>query len=115
MGDRPSKEKKKTTSFALFFLLLLLYLLVAAGFLLLLPLAAPAAEKKWSGVDETVVEKFAEQAGHPARKPYINTDQGDILLFMFLLAGTIGGFIAGYYFRSLFPPKPKSQKESSSV
>ena len=60
---------------------------------------------QWAGVDETVVEKFAEAAGHPARKPYINTDQGDLLLFFFLIAGTAGGFVAGYCFRELFPPE----------
>jgi hypothetical protein len=58
----------------------------------------------WSGVDETVVEKYAEEAGRPARKPYINTDQGDLLLFVFLIAGIAGGFTGGYYFRVLFPP-----------
>ena len=40
-----------------------------------------------------------------AREPYINTDQGDLLLFLFLLAGAIGGFIIGYTFRGLFPPR----------
>jgi len=52
-------------------------------------------------VDETVVEKYAEAAGRPAREPLINTDQGDLLLFVFLLAGAFGGFIAGYAYRSL--------------
>ncbi|MEI7958113.1 MAG: cobalt ABC transporter permease [Verrucomicrobiota bacterium] len=61
----------------------------------------------WAGVDETVVEKYAEAAGRPARKPYINTDQGDLLLFFFLIAGAAGGFIAGYCFRELFPPEKK--------
>lgn len=60
---------------------------------------------RWAGVDETVVEKFAEEAGRPARPPLINTDQGDLLLFLFLVAGAAGGFIAGYCFRELFPPK----------
>ena len=59
----------------------------------------------WSGVDETVVEKFAEEAGREARDPYINTDQGDILLFVFLLAGVAGGFVLGYYFRDIFTDK----------
>ena len=59
----------------------------------------------WEGVDKTVVEKVAADAGHPARGPLINTDQGDLLLFLFLLAGAIGGFIMGYTFRSLFPPR----------
>jgi len=60
---------------------------------------------KWPGVDESVIEKFAEQAGHPARKPFIDTDKGDLLLFFFLIAGAAGGFVAGYCFRELFPPK----------
>jgi ABC-type cobalt transport system substrate-binding protein len=72
---------------------------------LLAPSPAPAAEPRWQGVDETVIEKFAEEAGRPPRQPYINTEQGDLLLFLFLLAGATGGFIAGYTFRGLFPPK----------
>jgi len=60
---------------------------------------------KWAGVDETVVEKYAAAAGRPARKPYINTDQGDLLLFFFLIAGSAGGFVGGYCFRELFPPE----------
>ena len=52
-----------------------------------------------------MIEKFAEQAGRTAREPFINTDQGDLLLFVFLIAGIAGGFIAGYNFRVLFPPK----------
>lgn len=59
-------------------------------------------QARWLGVDETVVEKFAREAGHPSRKPYINTDQGDLLLFVFLIAGISGGFVGGYCFRELF-------------
>ena len=58
--------------------------------------------KEWTGVDENVVEKFAEEAGRPPRDPFINTDQGDLLLFAFLCAGSIGGFVLGYYYRALF-------------
>ncbi len=60
---------------------------------------------KWRGVDETVVEKFAEDAGRTTREPYINTDQGDILLLVFLLAGVAGGFVLGYYYRDIFTDK----------
>ena len=60
---------------------------------------------KWSGVDESVVEKYAKENGREARKPLINTDQGDLLLFVFLLAGTIGGFAAGYSWRMLVSEK----------
>jgi ABC-type cobalt transport system substrate-binding protein len=57
---------------------------------------------EWSGVDETVVKKFAEEAGRPPSESYI---KGDALLFFFLLAGAVGGFIGGYTFRGLFPPE----------
>jgi ABC-type cobalt transport system substrate-binding protein len=65
----------------------------------------------WEGVDETVVKKVATDAGHPPREPYINTDQGDLLLFLFLLAGAVGGFIMGYTFRVLFPPRQRAADE----
>jgi len=70
-------------------------------------MAAPSpahAAADWEGVDKTVVEKFAQEAGHPAREPLINTDRGDLLLFVFLVAGAAGGFMAGYCYRALFPP-----------
>lgn len=83
------------------------YSLIMLAFLVFIPLftSTVAYSGQWSGVDESVVEKFAEEAGRPPRDPYINTDQGDILLFVFLIAGVFGGFMAGYYFRTLFPPK----------
>lgn len=61
-----------------------------------------ASQGEWAGVDETVIEHIAEQADRPARDPLINTDQGDILLFVFLVAGAAGGFVAGYQYRRLF-------------
>ncbi len=64
---------------------------------------------RWPGVDETVIETFARNAGHPAREPYLNTERGDLLPFLFLLAGVAGGFAAGYFYRQLFPPKLKRE------
>ena len=78
--------------------------LVLPLWLAVIPLAAHAATE-WDGVDKTVVEKFAHEAGRPAREPLINTDRGDLLLFVFLAAGAVGGFVAGYCYRSLFPPR----------
>ncbi len=66
----------------------------------ILPPATPAGDK-WSGVDESVIEKVAKEHGQEARKPLINTKQGDLLLFVFLLAGAVGGFIGGYYWKTL--------------
>jgi cobalt/nickel transport system permease protein len=64
--------------------------------------------KTWEGVDATVIEKVAIEAGRPPREPLINTDQGDLLLWLFLLAGAVGGFVVGYSFRTLFPPTNKA-------
>jgi hypothetical protein len=82
----------------------------ALGLILLLincclPLAATAGEK-WLGVDDTVVEKYAKEHGREKRASYINTDQGDLLLFVFLLAGVLGGFTAGYCWCLLINKKP---------
>ncbi|MFH1014676.1 MAG: cobalt ABC transporter permease [Nitrospirota bacterium] len=66
------------------------------------------ASEKWPGVDESVVEKYAKEHGREAMTPLINTDQGDLLLFVFLIAGTVGGFAAGYYWRTLTEQRPKN-------
>ncbi len=68
------------------------------------------ASDKWQGVDESVIEKVAKEHGREAREPFINTDQGDLLLFVFLLAGTIGGFAAGYYWKELTGNKRQKVK-----
>jgi len=74
-----------------------------------LPVDAGAAEQgkggKWAGVDEAVIEKIAGEHGREAKEPLIGDDQGDILLFLFLLAGAVGGFVAGYYWRVLITEK----------
>jgi len=72
----------------------------------LLPSAFCGEEKgKWPGVDESVVEKYAKEHGREAQEPLINTDQGDLLLFVFLIAGAAGGFVAGYTWRILMVEK----------
>jgi ABC-type cobalt transport system substrate-binding protein len=63
------------------------------------------APRPWTGVDEAVVEKVAREHGREARQPLINTDQGDLLLFVFLAAGAVGGFAAGYSWRALVTEK----------
>ncbi|HSB34810.1 MAG TPA: cobalt transporter [Nitrospirota bacterium] len=75
------------------------------AFLLIALFAASAAcAEKWTGVDESVVQKIAKEQGRETREPFINTDQGDLLLFVFLTAGAISGFAAGYYWRKLTEP-----------
>ena len=78
--------------------------------------AAGENKGKWPGIDESVVEKVAKEQGREARDPLINTDQGDLLLFVFLLAGAVGGFIGGYTWRMLVAEKDlKPKKESPGL
>ncbi|OHB71341.1 MAG: hypothetical protein A2W17_07355 [Planctomycetes bacterium RBG_16_41_13] len=62
-------------------------------------------EGAWTGIDVSIVGKYASQYGRPPRDPYINTDQGDLLLFVFTLAGVIGGFVIGFNVRKIFYEK----------
>ena len=73
-----------------------------------------ASEEKWTGVDESVVQKIAKEHGREAHKPLINTDQGDMLLFVFLVAGSIGGFVAGYNWKILMGKPPKIEKDKTT-
>ena len=92
-----------------------LVILAVAALLLAAAASQSGAAASWPGVDEAVIEKVAEKAGRSAREPFINTDQGDLLLFAFLLAGIGGGFVVGYNFRTLFPPKRRKRGEPGAL
>ncbi|MDO8141064.1 MAG: hypothetical protein Q6358_06150 [Candidatus Brocadiales bacterium] len=62
-------------------------------------------EGPWTGIDVSIVGKYATKYGHPPRDPYINTDQGDLLLFVFTFAGVVGGFVMGFNARKIFYEK----------
>lgn len=80
-----------------------LFLAIFCFFILLtFSICSFANEGKWEGVDAKVVEKYAKMYGREPKDPIINTDQGDLLLFIFTLAGAIGGFVIGYNYRKLF-------------
>ena len=65
----------------------------------------PAEAAKWTGVDEAVIEKIAKEHGREAKEPLIDKENGDLLLFLFLAAGAVGGFAAGYYWKTLLVEK----------
>ncbi|MEO8178055.1 MAG: cobalt transporter [Deltaproteobacteria bacterium] len=67
------------------------------------PWARAASEPAagWPGVDESVIEKVAAEAGRTPR-PLLFEIEGDLGLFLFLCAGIVGGSIFGYCFRMLF-------------
>lgn len=67
------------------------------------------APKSWTGVDEAVVEKIAKEHGREAHKPLIDPGEGDLLLFAFLLGGSVGGFAAGYCWRLLVSEKKEKR------
>jgi len=107
-GSQKSKNKKQKNKHIL--KIYLVCLLISA----LCSLSAFAAEK-WAGVDEAVVDKIAKEHGVEKQEPFINTDQGDLLLFVFLTAGTIGGFAAGYYWRIIMVERaPKVTKNEQT-
>ena len=69
------------------------------------------APKSWTGVDEAVVEKIAKEHGREAKPPLVSPDKGDLLLFVFLLAGAVGGFAGGYYWRMLISEKKPTREQ----
>jgi cobalt/nickel transport system permease protein len=68
----------------------------------ILQAGAGTAKGGYVGIDESIMEARAEEAGRPARAPFINTDQGDILLFVFCVGGLVAGGLMGYLGRMLF-------------
>lgn len=92
-----------------------LFIIISLCFSNLLFSAQAYSSEKWPGVDETVIERYASEYGREAKAPLIDTDQGDMLLFLFLIAGAVGGFIAGYYWRVLTKEGPKKQDTASMI
>ena len=73
---------------------------------------AHAADEGWPGVDDTVVGKYADAHGRPA-KPHLIEPTGDALLFAFLVAGAAGGFTMGYYYHD-FMTKNGTRRQSDA-
>jgi hypothetical protein len=85
--------------------LIVIVMLALAGWAYQMSRTPQLEQARWPGVDESVVQKFAADAGRSAAEPLINTDQGDLLLFLFALCGTVAGFAAGYCWRMLISEK----------
>jgi len=73
-----------------------------------------SAEEKWAGIDETIVGKFATDAGRPPA-PGMFDGMGDLPLLMFLLAGLAGGFALGYFYRGFLVDAPCVKGEDSDA
>jgi cobalt/nickel transport protein len=68
------------------------------------------AEEKWQGIDESVLERFAQERGREAAAPLLDVE-GDLLLFLFTVAGAVGGFIMGFYWHKVFVAGKKNRSE----
>jgi ABC-type cobalt transport system substrate-binding protein len=87
-------------------------MVVAGGVLMptILLCAGVDAAERWQGIDEAVVQRIAREHGREARRPLIDTGEGDMQLFAFLVAGAVGGFVAGYCWRALMDGKKKERE-----
>ena len=79
--------------------------LAIAGLLLviLVVVSALKTDSNWEGVDAAVVGKYAGALGRQPSPPLLNL-QGDLQLFVFAIAGLVGGFLLGYWWRDMFGP-----------
>lgn len=84
-------------------LLVAIAVVIAVAALSLTPtlLSAGRSHGGYVGIDESIMEKRAEEAGRTPHPPLINTDQGDILLFVFTVGGLGAGIFIGYLGRLL--------------
>lgn len=85
-------------------LLLIVILCVFIGMVIYMTFAyktVPGADQKVS----EAVRVYAQKAGVAQRAPFINTDKGDILLFLFCISGLVAGFYLGYNWRKIISDK----------
>jgi cobalt/nickel transport system permease protein len=68
----------------------------------------PSTPNSFSGMDEAVNEKLAEDAGLKPKDPYINTESmGDLWNAVLLLAGGVCGFVIGRWWHLISKPAPQ--------
>ncbi len=84
--------------------------LVTTGLVILIVASALHADSVWDGVDVAVVGKYAIELGRQPWTPFINV-QGDLQLFVFTVAGLVGGLLIGYYWRALFGSEAGSDRD----
>jgi hypothetical protein len=79
--------------------------------------AATQQEPPFSGMDNSVNKKLAEEAGAPARDPYIDTERmGELWNLLLLGAGGACGFVVGRRWHQIFdrPREESSRAQSES-
>jgi hypothetical protein len=72
------------------------------------------ADGSWPGVDETVIERVASDCGRQAGSCGLALE-GDAQLFLFLMAGVVGGFVLGYFYRKIFGERCCNRADGGGV
>lgn len=67
---------------------------------------------EWPGVDDAVVGRFVREAGRSGANPVIDWVKGDSLLFAFLCAGLVAGFVLGFFGRAVFAERLSSERKA---
>ena len=75
--------------------------------------ATPHEDGPWIDSTDVVAEQAANGVGRQATDPLINTDQGNMLVFFFTMAGVMAGPIVGYYWRKLMIEKDKEERQGA--
>lgn len=71
------------------------------------------AHEKWKALDETVIEKIAQERGKEPRALF--ELEGDLELFLFTLIAGISGFVVGYFWRKLLDERENSYREEKTL
>jgi hypothetical protein len=66
-----------------------------------------ASTGQWPGVDEAVIGRFVD-AAEQRSPPLFEWVRGDLLLFAFLIAGLLAGFVLGFFARSVLGPEERT-------
>lgn len=90
---------------------------VVLGLLLAMLIYLGTSSLSMPGADErvgSIANKYAHEVGAGERPPFINTDKGDLLLFVFTVGGAIAGFWLGYNWRDLFGKSEHEEEPKAS-
>jgi len=67
----------------------------------------------WVGIDAGIMERVAEERGRAAWTPFINTDVGDLLLFMFFGGAVAAGAAVGWVVQGMRARSPSGRASAS--
>ncbi len=119
---RPSTNPRKATGITILSLFLTLCLWIFPGGKVMADTHIAGtqnlqqSEASFSGMDESVNEKLAENAGLSPKDPYINIEaMGDLWNALLLTGGAVCGFIIGRYWHLITRDKTRREYQTEST